>query len=163
MGVYTDPDGWVIDSDTGTATRGAETRPLTDEEQYLGEELDTAKVVEADYLAGIAVLDAARASLTAALDLMAAGPLDDAGRGQVDAALTQYRALPPTPPADVVDLANRVSTHIQSNGYLKAQEARAAHMTAEQQFVSDPTISHAQLVAHVRELTRRIWELRGGA
>jgi hypothetical protein len=109
------------------------------------------------------VTRSARASLDAALALLESGPLDDSGRAQVDAALTQYRALPPAPPADVVDLANRVSTHIQSNSYASMVAARNAHMVAEMTFVSDPTISHAQLVAHVRELTRQVWALRSGA
>lgn len=104
-----------------------------------------------------------RAALIAALERIAAGALDDAGRAQVDAALVLYRALEGTPARDVVDLANRLTAAIQSQSYARAVEARDANMVAEQRFVSDPTISTAQLIEHVKALTRAVWELRRDA
>lgn len=105
-----------------------------------------------------------RALLRDALALLPMMPLPDPGdqadaQAQVDAALEAYRALE-TPPADVVDLANKVSTHLQSNAYGRSQEARAAYAQGDAVFLADPTITLPQLIAQVRALTAQLAVVR---
>jgi gamma-glutamyltranspeptidase len=78
---------------------------------------------------------------------------------QVNAALEAYRALQ-SPPADVVDLANKVSTHLQSNAYKRSVEARAAYQAGDTAFLADPTITLPQLIAQVRALTAQLAVVR---
>ena len=49
MAIFTTPDGWIINGET--ATRGDETRPTTDNEKFLANEIDESRAVSDQIIA----------------------------------------------------------------------------------------------------------------
>jgi hypothetical protein len=83
----------------------------------------------------------------------------DAAMAEVNAAITQYRAID-LPPFDVVDLANKVSTHLQSNTYARSLTQATQYRASDETFLADPTVTLPQLITQVRALTRQIRMMR---
>jgi hypothetical protein len=118
----------------------------------VAEQAEITAAVDAD------VVWQARAALTAALALVPSMPLPDPA-AQAQAPLTQYRALT-DPPLDVVDLANKVSTHLQSNAYKRATEQRAAYSAANAAFMAGSVAGLPELIAQSKALTAQLEALR---
>ncbi len=159
-------NGWVP-RDDGTGLDEWDNGTLIGGRDYTPDELDAIAQAEVDGAARdaqLAAWDGCRGDLRAALALLPSMPLpdpaeQDAATAQVNASLEAYRAID-APPADVVDLANKVSTHLQSNGYIRMQEARAGYRAPDAAFLADPTVTLPQLIAQVRALTAQLAMVR---
>jgi hypothetical protein len=127
--------------------------------------MEVAGMDTADVAAELADADnTSRVLLRDALALLPSMPLPDPAaqadaQAQVNEALAAYRALG-QPPADVVDLANKVSTHLQSNAYRRATEQRAAYSAANAAFMAGPVMGLPELIEQSKALTAQLEALR---